>query len=157
LRLRPERADDLAFRLCLSACSRPDLALLPARRATAHDVAVPPARPWATARIPDARFDIIELDGAAIGRIVVDRAGAACASSTRRWRPSFRNLGIGSAIMRALYGRAGRTPAAAAAPVASSNDAPLRLYGASASVPIENVGGHIELEWRGAGARRERP
>ena len=149
LRLRPEREDDLAFRLRLFGDSRPDLALLP-----------PAAREQLTAlqfraqtlsyraQFPAARFDIIELDGAAIGRIVVDRAGPAIQIVDQALAPPFRNLGIGSTIMRALLQEAGRTHRPLRLHVASNNDAAMRLYVRLGFVPIETSAVYSELEWR---------
>src|SRR5712671_5701863 len=102
LRLRPEREDDLAFRLRLFGDSRPDLALLPLD--------------------PAAREQLMMLQ--------------------------FRNVGIGSAIMRALMQEAGRTQTPLRLHVASSNDAAMRLYVRLGFVPVETSAAHTELEWR---------
>jgi len=100
------------------------------------------------AQFPDARFDIIELDGAAIGRIVVDRAGAALRIVDQALAPSFRNLGIGSAIMRALMEEAGRTRLPLRLTWRRATTPAMRLYGRLGFVPIETSAAHIELEWR---------
>jgi ribosomal protein S18 acetylase RimI-like enzyme len=149
LRLRPEREDDLAFRLRLFGDSRPDLALLPA--AAREQLAALQFRAQTMgyrAQFPHARFDIIELDGVAIGRIVVDRAGAALHIVDQALAPSFRNLGIGSAIMRALMGEAGRTRRPLRLHVASDNAAAMRLYVRLGFAPVATSPPYIELEWR---------
>jgi len=149
LRLRPEREGDLAFRLSLFGDSRPDLALLPpAAREQIMSLQFRAQTMSYRAQFPDARFDIIEIDGVAIGRIVVDRAGATLRIVDQALAPAFRNLGIGSAIMRALMQEAGRTQRMLRLHVASNNDAAMRLYVRLGFVPVETSAAHIELEWR---------
>jgi ribosomal protein S18 acetylase RimI-like enzyme len=149
LRLRPERDDDLAFRLRLFGDSRPDLALLPlAAREQIMSLQFRAQAMSYRAQFPDARFDIIELDGAAIGRIVVERSGAAMRIVDQALAPPFRNLGIGSAVMRALMREAGQTQLPLRLHVASNNDAAMRLYVRLGFVPIETSAAYIELEWR---------
>jgi ribosomal protein S18 acetylase RimI-like enzyme len=148
LRLRPEREDDLAFRVRLFGDSRPDMALLPpAAREQLTTLQFRAQTMSYRAQFPDAHFDIIELDGVAIGRIVVDR-GAALRIVDQALAPAFRNLGIGSAIMRALMGEARRTQLPLRLHVASNNDAALRLYVRLGFVPVETSAAYIELEWK---------
>ena len=76
LRLRPERDEDLEFRFRLFCNFRPELALLPLEPAARDQLMQLQFRAQTMsyrARFSQARFDIIELDGVAIGRIVVDR------------------------------------------------------------------------------------
>jgi ribosomal protein S18 acetylase RimI-like enzyme len=149
LRLRPEREDDLAFRLRLFGDSRPDLALLPpAAREQLMGLQFRAQTMSYRAQFPQARFDIIELDGVAIGRIVVDRSPAALRIVDQALVPPCRNLGIGSAIMRALMQEADRTRRILRLHVASNNDAAMRLYVRLGFVPVETSAAHIELEWR---------
>jgi ribosomal protein S18 acetylase RimI-like enzyme len=147
--LRPEREDDQAFRVRLFGDSRPDLALLPA---TARQQIMTLQFRAQTlsygAQFPQARHDIIELDGVAIGRIVVDRSAAAIRIVDQALAPQSRNLGIGSAIMRALMQEAARTRLPLRLHVASSNDAARRLYARLGFVPVDTSATHVELEWR---------
>ena len=53
------------------------------------------------AEFPRARFDIIELGGQPIGRIVVDRPGDVVYIIDQAIVPELRNKGLGTAIMRA--------------------------------------------------------
>src|SRR4051812_16733139 len=79
LRLRPEQETDLAFRYRLFCESRPaEFALLQLEPAAFEQLMGFQFQAQTVsyrANFPQARFDIIELDQAPIGRIVVDRPG----------------------------------------------------------------------------------
>lgn len=154
LRLRPEREDDGDFRLRLFVDSRlPEFVLLQQQIGpSAYDQIIRMQFQAQTfsyrANFPRARFDIIELDLAPVGRIVVDRSAEMIRIVDQAVAPAMRNRGIGAAIMRALMAEA----AAAALPVrlkvASSNDPSMRLYLRLGFVPIERAPLYIEMEWR---------
>jgi ribosomal protein S18 acetylase RimI-like enzyme len=151
LRLRPEREDDQAFRYRLFWDSRPELALLPLEPAMREQLMQHQFRAQTVsyrAQFPDARFDIIELDGAAIGRIVVDRPGSAIHIIDQAIMPQRRNLGLGSTIMRALMQEAARAGLPVRLMVSTANDPSQRLYLRLGFVPIQTGVTHIELEWR---------
>jgi ribosomal protein S18 acetylase RimI-like enzyme len=104
------------------------------------------------ADFPRARFDIIELGGQPIGRIVVDRPGDVVYIVDQALIPELRNKGIGTAIMRGLMEEA----RAAGVPVrlmAAHGDPAMRLYArlgfaaTDAAVPM-----YTTLEWRPAAA-----
>lgn len=150
LRLRPEREDDLAFRFHLFCDSRPELALLPLEPAMREQLIQHQFRAQTMsyrAQFPRARFDIIELDGVAIGRIVVDRPGTAVHIVDQALAPPYRNLGLGSTIMRALMREAGGMNLPIRLQVATNNDASLRLYLRLGFVLGRTTATHIELEW----------
>lgn len=154
LRLRPEQDEDRDFRLRLFVDSRlPEFALLqqhvgPAAYAEIMRMQFLAQIASYRAEFPQARFDIVELDGKPIGRIVVDRSGDTIHIVDQAVVPDLRNRGIGTAIMRALMDEA----AAAALPVrltlASSNDPSMRLYLRLGFAPIETAPLYIEMEWR---------
>jgi ribosomal protein S18 acetylase RimI-like enzyme len=100
------------------------------------------------AQFPNARFDIIELDGAAIGRIVVDRPGSAIHIIDQAITPQYRNLGFGGTIMRALMQEAGSAGLPVRLMVSTANDPSQRLYLRLGFVPTHTGVTHIELEWR---------
>jgi RimJ/RimL family protein N-acetyltransferase len=152
LRLRPERDEDDAFRLALFCESRPaefallqldatGLAQLMRFQFQAQTLSY-------RASFPDARFDIIELDRLAIGRIVVDRPGGVIHIVDRAIVPSLRNQGLGTAIMKALMNEAAENALPVRLMVASSNDPSMRLYLRLGFVPIMTEPLHIEMEWR---------
>jgi ribosomal protein S18 acetylase RimI-like enzyme len=151
LRLRPEREDDRAFRLQLFRDSRPELSMLPLEPAMrdhlVHHQFNAQTVGYRT-QFPRARFDIIELDGAPIGRIVVDRPGGAIHIIDQAIAPAWRNLGLGSTIMRALMQEASELGLPVRLMVFSGNDPSRRLYERLGFVPIREIPTHIEMEWR---------
>ena len=152
LRLRPEREEDQAFRFRLFCDARPDLALLPLATEVRDQLMTMQFRAQTLsyrAQAPAARFDIMELEGTPIGRIVVDRPGTMIHIVDQALSPPFRNLGIGSAIMRALMGEAEQAGLPLRLQVASDNAAALRLYLRLGFVPAGGAGAfHTMLEWR---------
>lgn len=99
------------------------------------------------AQFPKARFDIIELDGTAIGRIVVDRPGDMVHIVDQAIVPTMRNRGIGTAMMRALMDEAAQAGLSVRLKVASSNDPSMRLYLRLGFVPVETAPLYIDMEW----------
>jgi ribosomal protein S18 acetylase RimI-like enzyme len=154
LRLRPERAEDRDFRLRLFLDSRlPEFALLERSVGAATYQQVMRMQFEAQTvsyrtNFPRARFDIIELDGEAIGRIVVDRPGGMIHIVDQAVTPGLRNRGIGSAIMRALMDEAATCELPVRLKVASSNDPSMRLYLRLGFEPIETAPLYLEMEWR---------
>jgi ribosomal protein S18 acetylase RimI-like enzyme len=104
------------------------------------------------AEFPRARFDIIELGGRPIGRIIVDRPGDVVYIVDQAIVPELRNKGVGTAIMRGLMGEA----RAAGVPVrlmASQNDPAMRLYARLGFAAIESTTPmYTTLEWHRAAA-----
>jgi ribosomal protein S18 acetylase RimI-like enzyme len=153
LTLRPEREDDQAFRYRLFCRSRPpewDMVQLDPKmreQLMQHQFAAQ-TKGYLT-QFPKARFDIIELDGEPIGRIVVDRPGGVLNIVDQAIVPHLRNNGIGTAIMRALMDEAVERAIPVRLMVGSSNDPSLRLYLRLGFVPIATTPMYIELEWRG--------
>lgn len=151
VRLRPERDDDREFRYRLFCDSRqPEFALLLApadfQRVMMHQFHAQTV--GYNSQFPQGRFDIIELDGRPIGRIVVDRPGSRVHIIDQAIVPELRNRGIGTAIMRALMDEARRSGIPVWLEVASANDPSLKLYLRLGFVPIETVPLYIRLEWR---------
>jgi RimJ/RimL family protein N-acetyltransferase len=151
LRLRPEREDDRDFRYRLFCDSRlPEwyqVAIAPDARERLMQHQFAAQTMTYSERFPRARFDIIELRGERIGRIVVNRPGPHLHLVDHNIVPPLRNKGIGTAIMQALMAetRAARIPFRLK--VASTNDPSLRLYLRLGFKPIEEIPAYIELEW----------
>jgi RimJ/RimL family protein N-acetyltransferase len=154
LRLRPEQEEDRDFRFRLFVDSRlPEFALLrqqvgPAAYDQIMQMQFHAQTVSYRAQFPEARFDIIELDGTPIGRIVVDRPLGMVHIVDQAVIPAERNRGIGTAIMKGLMDEAGRIRLPVRLKVASSNDPSMRLYLRLGFVPIETAPLFIEMEWR---------
>jgi ribosomal protein S18 acetylase RimI-like enzyme len=149
--LRPERADDREFRYRLFCDSRqPEFALL----LSPSDYQMLMAHQFQAQTVgynehfPQARFDIIELDGRPIGRIVVDRPGTRLHIVDQAIVPELRNRGIGTAIMRALMAEAQESDLPVQLEVASENDPSLKLYLRLGFMPTETAPLYLRLEWR---------
>jgi RimJ/RimL family protein N-acetyltransferase len=151
LRLRPEREDDREFRYQLFCDSRlPEWYIVqmdPAVRARLTQHQFQAQTETYLARFPRARFDIIELGGERIGRIVVNRPGPHLHLVDHNIVPALRNKGIGTAVMQALMEEARGAGIPFRLKVASSNDPSLRLYLRLGFKPIQEVPAYIELEW----------
>ena len=152
LRLRPEEAADQDFRFQLFCDSRlPEWDMVPLDPAVREQLMRHQFQAQAAtyaARFPNARFDIIELEGQPIGRIVVNRPGQYLHLVDHAIVPHLRNKGIGTTIMRTLMDEARGAGIPFRLKVASSNDPSLRLYLRLGFVPIEEIPAYIELEWK---------
>jgi ribosomal protein S18 acetylase RimI-like enzyme len=153
--LRPERDADRDFRYRLFCDSRqPEFALVLAaddyQKVMAHQFHAQTVS-YRT-EFPRARFDIVEMRGRPIGRIVVDRPGTLLHIVDQAIVPELRNQGIGTAVMRALMDEASRSDLPVRLEVSSENDPSLRLYLRLGFVPIETQPFYIRLEWRPTGA-----
>jgi len=151
LHLRPERDDDRDFRYRLFCDTR---------QAEFANLLPPPVYRQVMVQqfeaqtlsyrgnFPEARFEIIELDGKPIGRIVVYRPGTMVYIVDQAIVPALRGRGIGTAIMRALMAEAQSAGLPVRLTVTSDRDASRRLYLKLGFVPIESVPAHMHLEWR---------
>lgn len=150
VRLRSEHENDRDFRYKLFCDSRqPEFALmLPPdvfQEVMAHQFHAQTVS--YRAEFPRARFDIVELAGRPIGRIVVDRPGTALHIVDQAIVPELRGRGIGTAIMRALMDEAAAARVPVRLQVASASDPAMRLYLRLGFVPTNNAMLYIELEW----------
>jgi ribosomal protein S18 acetylase RimI-like enzyme len=151
LTLRPERDDDREFRYRLFCGSRqPEFALVfppPVyQQVMAHQFHAQTV--GYRTQFPQARFDIVELEGRPIGRIVVDRPGGMVHIVDQAIVPELRGRGIGTAIMRALMDEARAANLPVQLEVASETDPSAQLYLRLGFVPIEQVSLYVRMEWR---------
>jgi ribosomal protein S18 acetylase RimI-like enzyme len=79
-------------------------------------------------RFPNASFEVVELEGERVGRVVVDRSGTGLHVVDIAIVPMLRGRGIGTAVLRALLAEAEAAGLPVHLSVASSNDRSLRLY-----------------------------
>ena len=147
--LRPETADDLIFRFELFCGSRtpewyqvqmPD----DLRSQLMHHQFHAQTTTYA-ANYPKARFDIVELDGRRIGRIVVDREPERIHLVDQAIIPERRNQGIGGAIMRALIEESERGGLPITLFVANSNDPSMRLYARLGFEPVKETELYLQM------------
>jgi ribosomal protein S18 acetylase RimI-like enzyme len=152
LQLRPEQPQDRDFRFDLFCKSRlPEWDLAPLDPAVRHRLMAMQFEAQTTsyaAQFPNARFDIIELEGRPIGRIVVDRPGDKIYIVDQAIVPELRSRGAGTAIMRALMDEATAAGLPARLTVADSNDPSLRLYERLGFRQIGEAMMYMEMEWR---------
>lgn len=154
LTLRPETPDDLQFRFDLFVRSRPpewDQVQLPLDQLTQ----VMNHQFWAQtntylARFPEARFDIVELDGERIGRIVVNRPGDRIHIVDQAIVPTLRGQGLGTAIMRQLMDEAAAESLFMTLKVSNANDPSMRLYSRLGFEVLTESLEYIEMTWRAA-------
>jgi RimJ/RimL family protein N-acetyltransferase len=160
LTLRPERDEDKEFRYRLFCDSRqPEFALLLAppayQQVMAHQFHAQTVS-YRT-QFPHARFDIIEMAGEPIGRLVVDRPGPMLHLIDQAIVPAQRNRGIGTAIMQALMDEARTANVPVRLEVSSQNDPSMRLYLRLGFVPVGHLHTYIEMEWpASAGANEQK-
>jgi len=149
--LRPERPEDHDFRFRLFCDSRlPEWYVIELDAAVRDQLMRHQFVAQTTTyrqRFPRARFDIIELGGEPIGRIVVNRPGTMVHIVDHAIVPALRNRGIGTAIMRALMQEAQDAGLPVRLKVASSNDPSMKLYLRLGLVPIETIPAYIEMQW----------
>jgi ribosomal protein S18 acetylase RimI-like enzyme len=155
--LRPEREADRAFRYQLFCDSRqPEFALmLPPevfQQVMAHQFHAQTVS--YQGQYPQGRFDIIEIAGRPIGRIVVDRADDRLHIVDQAIIPGLRGRGIGTAVMRALMDESAARGVPVTLHVASSNDPSMRLYLRLGFVPTESTALYITLTWTPPGGKR---
>ena len=154
LHLRPERPGDRDFRFDLFCKSRlPEWDLVPLAPALRHQLMAMQFEAQTTsyaAQFPRARFDIIELEGRPIGRIVVDRPGDRIHIVDQAIVPELRSRGAGTAIMMSLMQEAETQNIPVRLMVADANDPSLKLYQRLGFHQIDEAVMYMELEWRAA-------
>lgn len=157
LRLRPETGADEGFRFRLFCASQaPELSACLPDPVLRDQLMLHQFRGQTmtyAAQFPDARSDIVELDGVRIGRIVVDRPGDHIRIVDQAIVPEMRGRGIGTTIMGALMAEA----AAAGVPVRlmalASNSRAVGLYLRLGFMADEEIAPYLALAWRpGPGA-----
>jgi ribosomal protein S18 acetylase RimI-like enzyme len=100
------------------------------------------------ASCPTGAFQIVTLDGAPIGQLITDIAADRIYVVYIALLPSWRDRGIGSALMRALLTRAQALDLGCEATVALGNIPSLRLWAAFGFVERTRDAANVILEWR---------
>jgi len=151
IRLRRERPEDAAFLQALfrhCALEVLDLAAVaPAIKEQLVRAQLGSQTATYRTRYPDACFDIVERDGAPIGRLVVDRGTDCGCVVDIALMPKQRGSGLGRTLMKHVVGRFAREGRPVRCQVLRSNEASLRMCLAAGFVPIAGDWASIQLEW----------
>ena len=150
--LRPERPEDQIFRFQLFCDSRgPEWSRVALPRPVFNQIMDhqfdAQTRTYAQ-RFPAARFDIAELDGRRIGRIVVNRPGDHVHIIDQAVIPERRGQGLGTAMMRFLMDEATVLNQPVRLKLASDNDPSWKLYDRLGFRQVAEHNAYIEMEWR---------
>lgn len=100
-----------------------------------------------TAHFPDANFDIIELDGKAIGRFYFDKGSKDIRVIDIALLPKYRNKGIGTHYMKLIMAEAERERLNVTLHVEYFNPAK-RLYERLGFEKIDEYGANEFMEWQ---------
>jgi RimJ/RimL family protein N-acetyltransferase len=150
--LRPEQAGDADFLYTLFRCHNlPALSAMPVDEATRETLIrmqfESQTRTY-RALYPEARFDIIERDGVAIGRLVVHADNQAGCIVDIGLLPDCQGAGLGTALLSAvLSGLAGRCPVVRCQ-VLWNNERSLRMCRRAGFTAVGEQPPFVQLEWR---------
>ena len=106
------------------------------------------------AQFPDAKYWVIELDGAPVGRLIVDRSAADILLMDIALLPEFRGKGIGSHLMDQLTDEARQTGKAIRLHVERFSPV-LRWYERRGFRTVAESAIYLEMLWNGAVQPRE--
>jgi len=145
--LRAATEEDHAFLVGLYATTRDDLALLPpdqrealtSMQYRAQDLQYRQAN-------PDARYDVVEVEGRPVGRLYVDERADDLRIIDISLLPELRGAGIGAALIRAVQDEAAASGRGVSLHVALGNPA-AALYFRLGFRLAEDLGVHRRLEW----------
>ncbi|RRN64400.1 GNAT family N-acetyltransferase [Caulobacter sp. 602-1] len=102
------------------------------------------------AQYPGARREIIEVDGAPIGRMISNRTNGQMRLVDIALAPAWRSKGLGSILITALMDEARATGAALALQVACDNARAAALYDRLGFETIADDGVYREMRWTAA-------
>jgi GNAT superfamily N-acetyltransferase len=152
LSLRAEAAGDEDFLFRLFAATKADeMALMPLDDAGKEFLLRTQFRSMIASyrrQFPAARFDIVELDGAPIGRLITDVRPDHVYYVDIALLPETRRGGIATALMNAVLLEPGRLGVAARVKVLMHNVASLRLCQRVGFTVRQEEPPFVELEWR---------
>ena len=100
------------------------------------------------ARYPDARYDVILVDGVPAGRIWVGADEKQIRLLDIALLPEFQNRGVGTKLLKQLMDEATNSRKALRHMVFVLNDNAYRFYERLGFETIEDLGGYKHMEWR---------
>jgi ribosomal protein S18 acetylase RimI-like enzyme len=149
--LRPARADDAIFLRALYATTREDelsaLAWSEAQRELFLSLQLEAQERHYRTSYPHAHFNVIEHDGAPVGRLIVDRGESLIRLVDIALLPAHRGAGLGSALLRELQEEAAPKGSAIVLHVVRTNPA-LRLYERLGFRVVREEAIYVAMEWR---------
>jgi len=154
LRLRPETEADREFRFALFCASRPpEEDFSPLGPELAQQMLRQQFRAQTQsyrADCPQARFDVIELDGAPVGYVIVVMTDTEARVVDLAIVPERRGGAIGEAVIKSVMAEAQSRALPLRASVLNGNQGSLRFCRRLGFTPIgEPTPFYTELEWRG--------
>lgn len=99
------------------------------------------------ARYPDARYDVILVDGVPAGRVWVGADDTQIRLLDIAVIPEFQNRGVGTHLLRQLMDEATRDNKPLRHMVFVLNENAFRFYERLGFKTIEDVGGYLHMEW----------
>jgi ribosomal protein S18 acetylase RimI-like enzyme len=148
LRLRPEQEEDEPFRFALYCDSRPDLAVLPQPvRDGIMRMQFNAQTSGYRTQYPGARYDIVELDGEPIGRVVRDYTDGSLHLVDIALLAARRRGGAGTALLRTMMDEAAAAGIAMRLMVASDNLEAARLDVRLGFASQGQQGAHVAMAW----------
>jgi GNAT superfamily N-acetyltransferase len=152
LGLRPETPDDTAFLTALhDSVLAPAFARMPvpeAMRRQLLDMQFRAMTQGYRSGFPSARFDVVTLNGAPIGRLITDVGGSSFHVVYVALLPDWRGLGLGTGLMTAVLTEPKRRGLRCVATVAPDNVASLSLWTRLGFVERERGDTNVVMEWR---------
>lgn len=149
--LRPEVEADTAFRLALFRTSRGEawdhVPLPPDMLARIMEQQFHIQTQGYRTAYPDARLEIVTVDGAPVGRLATHRDAASVHLVDIALVPERRGQGIGEAILRALMAEAAAAGTPLGLQVARDNPGAQRLYHRLGFVLTAANDTHLTLAW----------
>ena len=156
LTLRPERPEDDEFLRGLFVATQASMLdhapLDAAAKSALLDMQFRAQSAGYRAGYPDGHFDIVELDGRAIGRLIAVPEADAVRFVDFALTPERRTAGLGTDLIGALIEEAAAQDLAVRVDVIWYNEASLRLCGRLGFAKIGERPPHVELEWRASTA-----
>jgi ribosomal protein S18 acetylase RimI-like enzyme len=98
-------------------------------------------------RFPDARYDVILVDGVPAGRIWIGSDDKKVRLLDIALLPEFQNRGVGTYLLRQLMAEATQSNKVLRHMVFMLNDNAFRFYERLGFVTIEDLGGYKHMEW----------
>lgn len=160
LRLRAIAAGDQAFIDALYRSTRDDLAAMEIEESFLAQLIrlQQEAQAQGVRRtFPQAQYFLLERDGEPVGRLVIEATAERVHLVDLALAPAFRNLGAGSAVLRALQSLAEQRGQPATLSVTLANSAARRLYGRLGFVVTDSDPLQERMRWQLFPVRHHKP